>query len=130
MTRHAEHGNMIQGQNLCLISQNMTEMMGSTDSSNNLHSFSSVRVCWDYLLPYCTQFLTCIGNVTQWETLCTQSDRTIHWHMIIWATERMRGPRANTKSGMHNIDCVREVSEHSPRKFWDFTCSEVCSGGF
>ena len=97
MTRHAEHGNMIQGQNLCLISQNMTEMMGSTDSSNNLHSFSSVRVCWDYLLPYCTQFLTCIGNVTQWETLCTQSDRTIHWHMIIWATERMRGPREMQK---------------------------------
>ena len=25
-----------------------TEIIGSTDSSNNLHSFSSVRVCWDY----------------------------------------------------------------------------------
>ena len=33
-------------------------------------------------------------------------------------------PRKNTKSGAHNL------WGHAPRKFWDFTCSEACSGGF
>ena len=40
------------------------------------------------------------------------------------------GPRANTKSGAHAIDCIRGVRGHAPRKFWDFTCSEVRSGDF
>ena len=46
------------------------------------------------------------------------------------AAERIGGPRANTKSGTLNIDCVKRVCGHTPRKFWDFACSEVCSGGF
>ena len=40
------------------------------------------------------------------------------------------GPRANRKSGAHNKHCVRGGLGARPWKFWDFTCSEVCSGGF
>ena len=37
------------------------------------------------------------------------------------------GPRANTKSWAHTIDCARGFLVHAPRKCWDFTCSEELS---
>ena len=40
------------------------------------------------------------------------------------------GPRGNTKSGAHNINCAREIWGHAPGNFEIFTCSEVCSSGF
>ena len=39
----------------------------------------------------------------------------------------LEGPRANIKSGAHNMDCGRGSGDMPPGSF---TCSEVCSGGF
>ena len=33
------------------------------------------------------------------------------------SNENRKGPRANAKSGAHNIDCGRGVWGHAPRKF-------------
>ena len=41
----------------------------------------------------------------------------------------LRGPRANAKSGTHKIGWGG-IGDTPPRKFWNFTCSEVCSAGF
>ena len=39
----------------------------------------------------------------------------------------LEGPRVNTRSGAHNMDCGGESGDMHPR---DFAYSEVCSGGF
>ena len=44
----------------------------------------------------------------KWSILCSQAlaDRP---------TKGLEGPRVNTKSGIHNIDCVKGVWGHAPR---------------
>ena len=44
--------------------------------------------------------------------------------MWSWLPRRLEGPRANTKSGAHYIDCAREVWGTPPK---DFTYFEVAS---
>ena len=39
-------------------------------------------------------------------------------NVIPRAPERVGGPRANTKSGASQMDCVRVVWEYAPRKFY------------
>ena len=60
--------------------------------------------------------------------------RSFPWSISWWSDsqgcqEDWGGPGQIQKVGPPKMDCVREIWGHIPRKFWDFTCSEVCSGG-
>ena len=52
------------------------------------------------------------------------------WHSTVPYSQGRRedrgGPGQIQTVGPHIMDCVRGVWGHAPRKFWDFTCSEVC----
>ena len=50
--------------------------------------------------------------------------------VVFRAAERIVGARGKYENWANIIGCVKGVWGHAPRKFCDFTCSEVCSGGF
>ena len=72
-------------------------------------------------------------NGTVWCPFCLVKS-SISWFRdeiisyISRAGERIGG--VGQRVGSRKMDCVRGIWEHAPRKFWSFTCSEVCSGGF
>ena len=89
-------------------------------------------------LSYCSVEGGSGDETTQWDTCnykpaLREGSKVCQWVNNQWLypgpPRGLERPRANAKSGAPKLDCVRGVWGHTPRKFWDFTCSEVCSGG-
>ena len=91
-----------------------------------------VITCWERYLPIVLLFS--LWSYELWHQaqkqalhLAWQSQSRPFTSTLPRGTKRIEGPRANTKSGAHSIEYERRSGD-TPSG--DFTCSEVCSGGF